>query len=114
MGLSFLVGEGVERLEVAVRWGDYRRVEAEGGDAGRDQHEGAEGAGPGREGQGESMGEAGEEGGETAPAAGHADQGGTSGVRAGGSALPARRWCRCPCRRRWADRTPYRCRAPGG
>ena len=32
MGLSFLVGEGLDSLEVAVRWGDYRRVEAEGGD----------------------------------------------------------------------------------
>ena len=82
MGLSFLVGEGVESLEVAVRWGDYRRVEAEGGDADRDRGEGAEGAGPGHEGQGESRGEAGEEGGETALATGHADQGGASGVRA--------------------------------
>ena len=82
MGLSFLVGEGVESLEVAVRWGDYRRVEAEGGDAGRDQREGAEGAGPGHEGQGESRGETEEGSGETAPAAGHADQGGASSVQA--------------------------------
>ena len=36
MGLSFLVGEGVEALEVLVRWGDYHRVEAEGGDQNRD------------------------------------------------------------------------------
>ena len=36
MGLSFLVGEGVEALEVLVRWGDYHRVEAEGGDPNRD------------------------------------------------------------------------------
>ena len=35
MGLSFLVGEGVETLEVVVRWGDYRRVEAEVDSAGR-------------------------------------------------------------------------------
>lgn len=82
MGLSFLVGEGVESLEVAVRWGDYRRIEAEDGDAGEDQREGAKGAGPGREGQGESRGESGEETGESAPAAGRADQGGASGVRA--------------------------------
>ena len=32
MGLSFLVGEAVETLEVLVRWGDYRRIEAEDGD----------------------------------------------------------------------------------
>ena len=36
MGLSFLVGEGVETLEVLVRWGDYRRIEAVGGDQNRD------------------------------------------------------------------------------
>ena len=30
MGLSFLVGADVDSLEVVVRWGDYRRVEAEG------------------------------------------------------------------------------------
>lgn len=36
MGLSFLVGEAVETLEVLVRWGDYRRVEAEDGDPDRD------------------------------------------------------------------------------
>ena len=82
MGLSFLVGEGLDSLEVAVRWGDYRRVEAEGGEAGRDRGEGAEGTGPGREGQGESRGEAGEDVGETAAASGHADQRGGSGVRA--------------------------------
>ena len=33
MGLSFLVGADVDALEVLVRWGDYRRLEAEGGDA---------------------------------------------------------------------------------
>ena len=94
MGPSFLVGEGVESLEVAVRWGDYRRIGAEGGDAGRDRDEGEagdpnrdrgvgeEGAGSGHEGQGESGGETGEEIGEVAPAAGHADQGRGSGVRA--------------------------------
>ena len=32
MGLSFLVAEGVDRLDVTVRWGDYRYVE----DASRD------------------------------------------------------------------------------
>ena len=30
-GAHFLAGEGVETLEVLVRWGGYRRVEAEGG-----------------------------------------------------------------------------------
>ena len=82
MGLSFLVGEGVESLDVAVRWGDYRWVEPESGDADRDRRKGAEGAGPGCEGQGESRGETGEEIGETAPASGHAGQGGAGGVRA--------------------------------
>ena len=37
MGLSFLVGEGIDALEVLVRWGDYRRLEVESGDPGRDQ-----------------------------------------------------------------------------
>ena len=37
MGLSFLVSEGVDALEVLVRWGDYRRVEAETGDPSRDR-----------------------------------------------------------------------------
>ena len=37
MGLSFLVSEGVDALEVLVRWGDYRRVEAESGDPNRDR-----------------------------------------------------------------------------
>ena len=35
MGLSFLVSEGVDALEVLVRWGDYRRVEAKSGDPDR-------------------------------------------------------------------------------
>ena len=39
MGLSFLVSEGVDALEVLVRWGDYRRVEAESGDPNRDRAE---------------------------------------------------------------------------
>ena len=39
MGLSFLVSEGVDALEVLVRWGDYRRVEAESGDPNRDRTE---------------------------------------------------------------------------
>ena len=39
MGLSFLVSEGVDALEVLVRWGDYRRVEAESGDPTRDRTE---------------------------------------------------------------------------
>ena len=36
MGLSFLVGADVDTLDVIVRWGDYRRVEAEGGSSGGD------------------------------------------------------------------------------
>ena len=39
MGLSFLVGEGVDALEVLVRWGDYRRVEAKSGDPHGDRAE---------------------------------------------------------------------------
>ena len=39
MGLSFLVSEGVDALEVLVRWSDYRRVEAESGDPNRDRAE---------------------------------------------------------------------------
>lgn len=39
MGLSFLVSEGVDALEVLVRWGDYRRVEAQSGDPTRDSAE---------------------------------------------------------------------------
>ena len=39
MGLSFLVGEGVDALDVLVRWGDYRRVEAKSGDPHGDRAE---------------------------------------------------------------------------
>ena len=39
MGLSFLVSEGVDALEVLVRWGDYCRVEAGSGDPKRDRAE---------------------------------------------------------------------------
>ena len=46
MGLSFLVGADIDSLEVVVRWGDYRRIEAEGG--------GSDGS------RGEEAGEAGE------------------------------------------------------
>ena len=47
MGLSFLVGEGVEAVDVLVRWGDYRRVEAASGDpdGGRDEQGDEAGAG---------------------------------------------------------------------
>ena len=50
MGLSFLVREEVEVMDVLVRWGDYRRVEAEGGDpdASRDERDDRAGAGGGR------------------------------------------------------------------
>ena len=39
MGLSFLVGTDVDSLEVVVRWGDYRRVEAEGDGSDEDRRE---------------------------------------------------------------------------
>ena len=47
MGLSFLVSEEVEAVDVLVRWGDYRRVEAESGDptGGRDEQGDEAGAG---------------------------------------------------------------------
>ena len=50
MGLSFLVREEVEVMDVLVRWGDYRRVEAEGGDpnGSRDERDDRAGAGGGR------------------------------------------------------------------
>ena len=38
MGLSFLVAEGVEALEVIVRWGDYRYVEGDPTDGGGDEN----------------------------------------------------------------------------
>ena len=50
MGLSFLVGEGVETLEVLVRWGDYRRVEAEDGEGGEGGDPDRDGAAPDGEG----------------------------------------------------------------
>ena len=49
MGLSFLVSEGVHALQVLVRWGDYRRVEAESGDPDRDCAGQGGGAGVGRD-----------------------------------------------------------------
>ena len=48
MGLSFLVGEGVDALEVLVRWGDYRRMEAGSGDPTLDRAEQDGEAGAGR------------------------------------------------------------------
>ena len=49
MGLSFLLSEGVDALEVLVRWGDYRRVEAESGDPTLDRAEQDGEAGAGRD-----------------------------------------------------------------
>ena len=47
MGLSFLVSEEVEAVDVLVRWGDYRQVEAASGDpdGGRDEQGDEAGAG---------------------------------------------------------------------
>jgi len=47
MGLSFLVAEGVDRLDVTVRWGDYRYVEDATRDDGRtdDEPDGSEASG---------------------------------------------------------------------
>ena len=49
MGLSFLLSEGVDALEVFVRWGDYRRVEAESGDPTLDRAKQDSEAGAGRD-----------------------------------------------------------------
>ena len=49
MGLSFLVSEGVDALEVLVRWGDYHRVEAGSGDPTLNRAEQDGGAGAGRD-----------------------------------------------------------------
>ena len=68
MGLSFLVGEGVETLEVLVRWGDYRRVETEGGgpNRGGGAADGEDGETEAARGRQQAAGEGGEDtGGET-------------------------------------------------
>ena len=49
MGLSFLASEGGDALEVLVRWGDYRRVEAGSGDPTLDRAEQDGEAGAGRD-----------------------------------------------------------------
>ena len=85
MGLSFLVGADVESLEIIVRWGDYRRIEAErgssGGEAGAEVGEAEAGGGQRGESAGqrsdESRGEGGADGGMTADQA----EGGTSSAR---------------------------------
>ena len=60
LGLSFLVDADVDSLEVVVRWGDYRRVEAEGdgSEGSRGEEAGAAETGDGRrdEGAGEGGG----------------------------------------------------------
>ena len=61
MGLSFLVGANVDTLEVIVRWGDYRRVEAESGSSGDASGVGAGEAGAADDRREESAGEGSEE-----------------------------------------------------
>ncbi len=53
MGLSFLVGADVGSLEVIVRWGDYRRIEAGSDGSGGDDGSDAAEAGAGEAGQGD-------------------------------------------------------------
>ncbi len=120
MGLSFLVGEAVETLEVLVRWGDYRRIEAEDGDpdrdaaasgaeteAGRDRQqtagEGGEGGGgeaSGEETGGETSGEGvrGEDGGERARGEDRGDDEAKAGTDADGTSQDRARsgWQRTP------------------
>ena len=120
MGLSFLVGEAVETLEVLVRWGDYRRIEAEDGgpdrdaaapgaetEAGRDRQqtagEGGEGGGGDTSGEGaggEMSGEGirGEDGGERAPGEDRGDDEAKAGTDADGASQGQARsgWQRTP------------------
>ena len=85
MGLSFLVGADVDTLEVIVRWGDYRRVEAEGGSSGGDGGAEPGEAEAGGDQRGESLGQGSGEGGGDGGAGGQppADrgEGGESSVR---------------------------------
>ena len=93
MGLSFLVGANLDTLEVIVRWGDYRRVEAEGGSSGGEA--GAEAGeaetGGDQRGEGASQGsdESGGEGGADGRMPADQAEGGTSSVRSW--------WQRTPC-----------------
>jgi len=92
MGLSFLVSADVDLLDVIVRWGDYRRVEAEGNDS-----NGSGGAEAGENGTGTSQRDEGaDEGGE--PGSGDGDgtsQGADDAAGADGSGV-----------RSWWQRTP--------
>ena len=87
MGLSFLVGEGVETLEVLVRWGDYRRVEAEDTDPDRDDDapEGEVGETESGRDRRQADGESGDGGGGETP--GGENGGEAPGEKAGGQPL---------------------------
>ena len=80
MGLSFLVGEAVETLEVLVRWGDYRRVEAEDGDPDRDATAPGAETEAGRDRQ-QTAGEGGEGGGGEASGEGTGGDASGEGIR---------------------------------
>ena len=85
MGLSFLVGADVDTLEVIVRWGDYRRVEAEGGssggDGGAEAGEAEAGGGQRSESTGQGSGEGGGDGGADGRMPAEQAEGGASSVR---------------------------------
>ena len=124
LGLSFLVGEGVEALEAVVRWGDYRRVEAEG-DGGSDGSDGEEvdnaetragtgtGRGPqapgGRKGSGESSG-GGNDG--ASEGGGDAAEAGETGPRTWWQRTPREEAIRVTLPANAGDRRPLRVPAP--
>ena len=93
MGLSFLVGVNLDTLEVIVRWGDYRRVEAEGGSSGgrpaRKPAKPRREATSGARARAKAATRAGGEGGEDGRMPADQAEGGTSSVRSW--------WQRTPC-----------------
>ena len=98
MGLSFLVGADVDTLEVIVRWGDYRRVEAKSGSPGGEGGAESGETGTGGDQRGESAVQASEEfSGEGGT------EGGTPADQAEGGASSVRTW--------W-QRTPHEVTVP--
>ena len=81
MGLSFLVGANLDTLEVIVRWGDYRRVEAEGGSSGGEAGEAETGGVQRGEGASQGSNESGGEDGADGRMPADQAEGGTSSVR---------------------------------
>ena len=98
MGLSFLVSEGVDALEVLVRWGDYRRVEAGSVDPTLDRAEQDGEAGAGRD-QRETPADqraGGSESGDGAGGEGRDDEQADAGLDATGHSQVRSWWQRTP------------------